>query len=121
MSTIGRNAKLVTTPNERARVRAFYEGLLGAKHVPARPDMDQYKFQDGFSLGVQYVDAAEALSVQDALKGAWLELVVDDVAATKARLGELGITPFEYVDRSHTYFQAPGGQVYRLASRSEAV
>lgn len=121
MSTIGRNAKLVTTPNERARVRAFYEGILGATHAPARPDMDVYRFPDGFSLGVQFVDASEALTVNDAMKGAWLELVVDDVAATKTRLGELDIMPFEYVDATHTYFQAPGGQVFRLAPRGEAV
>ena len=41
--------------------------------------------------------------------------------ATKARLGELGIAPFEYNDRTHTYFQAPGGQVFRLAPRAQSV
>ncbi len=121
MSTIGRNAKLITNASERGRVRAFYEGILGATHVAPKPDMDLYKFPDGFSLGVEFVDAAHALSVDDAKKGAWLEVVVDDVAATKARLGDLGITPFDYVDRAHTYFQAPGGQVFRLAPRGGTV
>jgi hypothetical protein len=47
----------------------------------------------------------------------WLEFDVEDEKATAAKLEVLGIRSFEYFDKAHKYFQAPGGQAFRLAQR----
>jgi hypothetical protein len=62
------------------------------------------------------------LSEQDYLKATWLELKVRDLADWKARLQSFGVTEVKYDDPSRFqdpyprfFFQAPGGQVFRLA------
>jgi hypothetical protein len=48
-------------------------------------------------------------------EAAWLEIKTSDVQAVKRRLVEFGVKEVEYSDKSRFYFQAPGGQVFRLA------
>ena len=67
-------------------------------------------------------DPAELLTEQDYLKATWLELKVDDLAQWKERLQRFGVTEIKYDDPSRFaepyarfFFQAPGGQVFRLA------
>jgi len=52
---------------------------------------------------------------EDHLKAAWLEINTRDVQEVKRRLVEFGVKEVEYPDKSRFYFQAPGGQVFRLA------
>jgi hypothetical protein len=57
------------------------------------------------------------LSPAQHLHAVWLEFEVDDVDRVRNELARLGIEPFDYEDQAHPYFQAPGGQVFRLARR----
>lgn len=66
-------------------------------------------------VGVFYRDEADVLSEQDHLKAAWLEIKVSDPEEVKQWLLELGVKQVDYDDKSRFYFQAPGGQVFRLA------
>jgi hypothetical protein len=66
-------------------------------------------------MGVYFVDAAEALTQAQAMKAAWIELTVEDVEAAARHLPGLGAAVVPYHDKEHRYFQAPGGQVFRLA------
>jgi hypothetical protein len=100
----------------RARTREFYAGLLGCKVLESpRPDLDLYEFAGGVVLGLFLVDQADALPEADHLKGTWLEIKVDDPAAWRARLQAFGVVEVDYPDPTRFYFQAPGGQVFRLA------
>jgi len=119
MIHIGKNMKLTALESDRARVRAFYGDLLGGARKDVLPDMDVFVLPDGMSIGVAFTAAGGALEGEDAKKSAWLELVVDDVDRVVRALGELAVKPFDYVDKTHVYFHAPGGQVFRLAKRGE--
>jgi hypothetical protein len=44
-----------------------------------------------------------------------MELKVDDPAAWKTKLLAFGVRPVEFPDLTRFFFQAPGGQVFRLA------
>lgn len=57
--------------------------------------------------------------MSDRLKSIWLELRTDRLEDLKAKILQFGIKEIEYRDRDHFYFQAPGGQVYRLISTAE--
>ena len=46
---------------------------------------------------------------------AWMEIKVADPADWKARLQAFGVKEVDYPDPTRFYFQAPGGQVFRLA------
>ena len=100
----------------RQRTREFFGGLLGCKVLESpRPDLDLYEFAGGFVVGLFEVEDGEALGEGDYLKAAWLELKVEDPAAWRERLERFGVRQVDYPDASRFYFQAPGGQVFRLA------
>ncbi len=124
MITIGNHLKMTVPGALKARTREFYGGLLGLKSIPSPAEnLDLYEFPGGFVLGLFFSDdRAELLSDQDYLKATWLELKVDDLAQWKERLQRFGVTEIKYDDPSRFaepyprfFFQAPGGQVFRLA------
>lgn len=49
------------------------------------------------------------------MKAAWLEIKAKDVEAMKRRLVEFGVKEVDYPDKTRFFFQAPSGQVFRLA------
>jgi len=116
LARFGRNMKLTTGEKHRAVIGAVLGEVLGGEKSQPLPAMDIYRLPDGFSIGVSVVPDEEALSDAALRKAPWLEFEVADVEATRAALGRLGIQPFDYVDRSHLYFQVPGGPAFRLAS-----
>jgi len=109
---LGRNSKWTVRPEYRERMRKMLTEGLGLKYENPAPPIDQYSLGNGM-LGVVFEDAA--LGEQDAHKGAWLELLVEDPAATTKRIEAAGFAQLEYQDKTHTYFQSPGGPVFRLA------
>ena len=124
MVTIGNHLKMTVTSALKARTREFYGGVLGLKAIPSPAEnLDLYEFPGGFILGLFFSDErAELLTEQDYLKATWLELKVDDLAQWKERLQSFGVIEIEYDDPSRFaepyprfFFQAPGGQVFRLA------
>jgi hypothetical protein len=124
MVTIGNHLKMTVASALKTRSREFYGGLLGLKSIPSPADnLDLYEFPGGFVLGLFFSDdPAELLAEQDYLKATWLELKVDDLTQWKERLQRFGVTEIEYDDPSRFaepyprfFFQAPGGQVFRLA------
>jgi hypothetical protein len=124
MVTIGNHLKMTVASALKGRTRDFYSGLLGLKSIPSPAEnLDLYEFSDGFVLGLFFTDnQGELLAQQDYLKATWLELKVDDLTQWKERLQKFGVTEIAYEDPSRFaepyprfFFQAPGGQVFRLA------
>ncbi len=116
MSTgYGRNMKTTVDRALRAQVRRFYEEGLGCRRAEPILDLDVFEFTDGCHMGVYFVDPPEALTPEQALKATWIEFTVEDVEAAARRLPDFGATVVPYHDKAHSYFQAPGGQVFRLA------
>ncbi|MGH7934251.1 MAG: VOC family protein [Candidatus Binataceae bacterium] len=116
MIQIGNHVKMTVARGLRSRTRAFYADLLQLKPL-ASPgdDLDLYEFADGFVVGLFFEDTAEVLAETDCLKAVWLELKVDDPKAWRTRLENFGVREVAYPDPARFYFQAPGGQVFRLA------
>jgi hypothetical protein len=130
MASIGRHHHLNVDEQFRAPTRALYEGVLGGT-LTSLPDNETaggavlspgtdaevFTFDGGASVALFYVPAGQALTPPQHLRAIWLEFEVEDVARTTDALARLGIEPFGYEDRAHPYFQAPGGQVFRLAQK----
>jgi len=116
LATIGNHMKFNVHKSLRERVRAFYVDVLECKTMPSpAANLELYLFPDSFVLGVFFSDQADVLSEEDHLKATWLEIKVKDVVEKRRRLVEFGVKEVEYSDKSRFYFQAPGGQVFRLA------
>ena len=115
MVQTGNHMKVNAPEAARARAREFYVSICGCTELPSpAPKMDLWQFPSGFVVGMLF-DDAHALSMADMKKAAWLELKTDDYEGMKARLLEFGVDVVASADTSRLYFQAPGGQVYRLA------
>jgi hypothetical protein len=116
MATIGNHMKFNVHKSLRERVRSFYADVLECTTMTSpAPDLELYLFPDSFVLGVFFCDQADVLSEEDHLKAAWLEIKTNDVPEMKRRLVAFGVKEVAYSDKSRFYFQAPGGQVFRLA------
>jgi hypothetical protein len=116
MIHIGNHMKMNVAAGLRAQAQTFYEDVLGCKVLESpMPDLDLFQFDGGFVLGIFFVDDAETLRSDDHLKATWLEIKTKNVDALKRKLQKFGVKELDYVDQSRFYFQAPGGQVFRLA------
>jgi hypothetical protein len=117
MVSLGNHMKMVVPSALRTAIRDFYGGLLGLSATAnPRPDLDLYVFPDGFVLGFFFTDLpGELLTSEEYAKATWLELKVANPAEWKAKLLAFGVREIAFPDPDRFFFQAPGGQVFRLA------
>jgi catechol 2,3-dioxygenase-like lactoylglutathione lyase family enzyme len=116
MTAIGNHLKMLLPRSLRPRARAFYTDVLGCRILASpRADLDLYEFEGGVVLGLFFGEPGDTLPEEAYLKATWLELKVADPAAMQARLRAFGVLEVSYPDPTRFYFQAPGGQVFRLA------
>jgi catechol 2,3-dioxygenase-like lactoylglutathione lyase family enzyme len=108
---------MTALPAERERLRKFYGEVLGCKVMTKSDSFDLVRLGPDFYIGVAY--DPQALNDSDAQKAIWLEIRVDDPAGLKQKILAFGIKQLEFWDKEHFYFQAPGGQVFRLIGMTE--
>lgn len=111
---IGRNARMTVLPSVKEKLQKFFREVLGCKITKKEADYDLIHLEQG-NMGVMYRNYA--LSEADFMKATWMELTTDNPDAVKQKILAFGIQEIEYDDKKHFYFQAPGGQVFRLASK----
>ena len=114
---LGEHSKMVIRPSERDRVQRFYRDVLGCRVTAKSEAMDLIRVGTDFYIGAVYDDAA--LSDSDRINSIWLELRTEDPAGYKQKILGFGCKEVEFWDKEHFYFQAPGGQVVRLAGKTE--
>lgn len=121
MAALGTNVKLTAAQSQREALRRMMAEIFGCDRREPRGDLDVFLLAAGGCIGAYYVPDEEALDAPQLLKGAWLELAVPDVEQTRAALLDRGIAELVYDDPEHHYFQAPGGQVFRLTRQKEEI
>src|SRR5690242_17547877 len=113
----GNHSKIVARPAERDRIRAFYRDVLGCTLTTQSQDVDYIKFHGDFFLAVLYRDAVP--SAEELRQSIWLELRTDEPADLNEKILEFGVHRIDVPVSEHLYFQAPGGQVYRVVRNGE--
>jgi hypothetical protein len=127
---LGNHSAVRVRRAERERIRKFYGDVLGCQLTRTLDDKDDVRMGDDFHIaflyasgrdevdeGVSYA-AEDALSDDDFLKAIFLELKADDVEAMRQKIVAFGVRVLTVPD-VHLYFQAPGGQVFRLVGVDE--
>ena len=121
MTTFGTNMKLTAASNHRDALHVVLTEALGCKSMSPEAGLSIYTFDDGFNLGVYFVEPEDALPDEDQVRGPWLELLVRDVPARHAALRKMDVVVVPYArDPEHTYYRLPGGPVFRLAPHSNS-
>lgn len=129
--TIGNHAAVRVARSERDRIRAFYRDILGCTLVRAFDDKDDFRMGTDFYIAFLYASGRgvevdrgvsyasdDVLTDDDFLKAMFLELKADDVEGMRRRIVDFGVRVLPVPD-PHLYFQAPGGQVFRLIGSRE--
>jgi hypothetical protein len=115
--SIGNHSKIIARHSDQEKIRAFYGGVLGCALTKKSKDVDYIRFHEGFFVAVLY---QEAVASSDELRQSiWLELRSDEPAQLRKRIVDFGVTQIEIPGAEHLYFQAPGGQVFRLVQNGE--
>jgi catechol 2,3-dioxygenase-like lactoylglutathione lyase family enzyme len=128
---LGNHSALRVRRADREKIRSFYRDVLGCRITRELDDKDDVRLGDDFHIsflygsgsaddptkGVTYA-AADVLPEGDFLKAIFLELKTDDVDDTRRRIVASGVRLLDVPD-PHLYFQAPGGQVFRLVGIGE--
>jgi catechol 2,3-dioxygenase-like lactoylglutathione lyase family enzyme len=117
---LGNHSAVVVPRQEKNKVRAFYCDVLGFRTIRETDDKDDFQLGDDdyFHLAVMYGDFADESEFLRSGKAIYLEIKSDDVEATRQKIVDFGVTIIEVPD-PHLYFQAPGGQVFRLVGIDE--
>lgn len=124
MVALSNSAHLFARPEIKARLLQFFSDVLGLTpvevtraYLKSPEPMYGIKFTNGASLSVEF--AEDALPDERALRGAWLELTVDDADAVQQKALAFGLKKVVHPFTPFFYVQAPGGQVFRIVSDRE--
>jgi hypothetical protein len=111
----GNHTAVFATRSEQDRIRKFYCDVLGCKVRAKTDDVDRFQLDD---LHFCFVYQSTALDESNFLKAIYLELKTDNTEEMRQKILAFGVKKLNVPD-AHLYFQAPGGQVFRLVGINE--
>lgn len=112
---LGNHTAVFAPRAERERMRSFYRDVLGATARVESEAVDRWQLGDTHFC---FVWQDSALDPAHFLKAIYLELATDDIDGMRRRIVDAGVTVIDIPD-PHLYFQAPGGQVFKLVAIDE--
>lgn len=112
---VGNHLAVFAARSEQDRIRKFYCDVLGCKVKVKTDEVDRFQLDDVHFI---FVYQSTALDESGFLKAVYLELKTDNTDEMKQKILDFGVEKVDVPD-PHLYFQAPGGQVYRLVGINE--
>lgn len=112
---LGNHTAVFAARSEQDKIRRFYRDVLGGAVRVETDEVDRFQLDD---VHFCFVWQDAALDPNHFLKATYLELATDDEEAMRRRIVDFGVKVLEIPD-PHLYFQAPGGQVFKLVAIDE--
>jgi Glyoxalase-like domain len=112
---LGNHMAVFAAKSEQDRIRKFYGDILGCRVNVEADVVDRFQLYD---VHFCFVYQDTALAAEDFLKATYLELKAENLDNLRERILAFGATQVDIPD-PHFYFQAPGGQVFKLVGVSE--
>ena len=123
MLTLSNSVHLYARPETKERFLDFFTRILGLERkessdaVGSAEAIYGFTFSNGATLSIEFTE--DALTDQQAQRGAWLELQTDNATELQEKVLTLGLKRVIHPYTSFFYIQAPGGQVFRIVSSKE--
>jgi hypothetical protein len=117
--TLGNHSSVLVPRRDRDGIRSFYCGVLRGEITKADPERDFIRLGEDFYIGFLYGEVSDESEFLGSSGAMWLELKSDDVAGLSRKILESGLVRELAVPDPHFYFQAPGGQCFRLVGIDE--
>lgn len=112
---LGNHTAVFAARSEQDRIRKFYCDILGCKIRVQNDEVDRFQLDD---LHICFVWQSTSPDESHFLKATYLELKTDNTEDMEQKILAFGIKKLNVPD-AHLYFQAPGGQVFRLVGIDE--
>ena len=123
MIALSNSIHLYARPDTKEQLLEFFTSMLGLEAIASADAVGSpepifaFRFSNGASLSVEFTE--DALSDQQAQRGAWLELRTDDAVGLQQKALAFGLPRVVHPYTPFFYIQAPGGQVFRIVSSKE--
>ncbi len=123
MIALSNSIHLYARPDTKEKFLEFFTTILGLEAVESSDALGSpepiyaFTFSNGASLSVEFTE--DALSDQQAQRGAWLELRTNDAVGLQQKVQAFGLKRVVHPYTPFFYVQAPGGQVFRIVPSKE--
>jgi hypothetical protein len=114
---LGNHSSVIVPRKERDSICKFYCDVLGGTITQVQEERDFIHLGDNY-LVFLYGDVPDESGFQRTARSMWLELKSDNVEEMKKKILDSGVRKLDVPD-PHLYFQAPGGQCWRLVGIDE--
>jgi len=113
----GNHSSVIVPRKDRDRIRKFYCDVLGGRLTNEKEERDFVRLGENF-IAFLYGDVPDQSEFLRTALTMWLELKSDNVEEMNQKILDFGVVKLEVPD-PHLYFQAPGGQCWRLVGTNE--
>jgi hypothetical protein len=124
LTSLGARVHLFVQPGSREAFAQLFRDVLRCSVVERDFGLPYpvllVSFDDGSAFSVEFTElaptagAAEGIDDEHAFRGAWIEFRTRELDGTLAALRAAGVPEFRHPGSTHSYFVAPGGQVFRI-------
>jgi len=114
----GNHSSVIVPIKDRDNIRKFYCDVLGGTITKAEDERDFVRLAGNF-IAFLYGDVADESGFSRSARAMWLEIKSDNVEEMSKKILESGLVRKLDIPDPHLYFQAPGGQCWRLAGIDE--
>ena len=115
----GNHSSVIVPRQDRDSIRNFYRDLLGGEITKAEDDRDFLRLGENFYIVFMYGDVPDESEFSRKARAIWLEIKSDNVEEMRRKILESGLVRNLEIPDPHLYFQAPGGQCFRLVGIDE--
>lgn len=115
----GNHSSVIVPMKDRDSICKFYCDVLGGTIMKAEEERDFIQLEDGFFIAFLYGDVPDESEFSRKAQTIWLELKSDKVEEMREKILASGLCRKLEIPDSHLYFQAPGGQCWRLVGINE--
>jgi hypothetical protein len=115
---LGNHSSVIVPRKDRDSICKFYCGVLGGTITKAEEERDFIRLGENSYIAFLYGDVPDESEFLRTARAAWLEIKCDNVEEMKNNILDFGVRKLDVPD-PHFYFQAPGGQCWRLTGIDE--
>ena len=114
----GNHSSVIVPVKDRDNICKFYCDVLGGKITKAEDERDFLRLGENF-IAFLYGDVPDESEFVRSARVMWLEIKSDNVEELNQKILESGLVRKLDIPDPHLYFQAPGGQCWRLVGIDE--
>jgi hypothetical protein len=116
---ISNHSAVIVPHKDRENLRKFYCDVLGGTITKSEADRDFIRLKNNFFIVFLYGNVPDESEFLRSARSIWLEIESDNVEDMTRRILASNLVRKLDMPDPHLYFQAPGGQCFKLVATDE--